>query len=174
MVQMCSAYGCRNRSKKNSGITFHKFPSFKKAALRKKWIFAMKRKEFDCISRSPVATELVDGHARFVSELILIWNWLAVPLFTYVSCPHFFRWRHGIKDNQLTFNSFRRDKQIIKKWPFPLLNFLGLTIGMVWNIARDEARGNDEKLFKMCALMYKQVLNRIYPCGSGGQNQNSK
>ena len=124
MVQMCSAYGCRNRSKKNSGITFHKFPSFKKAALRKKWIFAMKRKEFDCISRSPVATELVDGHARFVSELILIWNWLAVPLFTYVSCPHFFRWRHGIKDNQLTFNSFRRDKQIIKKWPFPLLNFL--------------------------------------------------
>ena len=127
MVQMCSAYGCRNRSKKNSGITFHKFPSFKKAALRKKWIFAMKRKEFDCISRSPVATELVDGHARFVSELILIWNWLAVPLFTYVSCPHFFHWRHGIKDNQLTFNSFRRDKQIIKKWPFPLLNFLGLS-----------------------------------------------
>ena len=46
MVQTCSAYGCLNRFKKNSGITFHKFPSIKRQSLRKKWIFAMKRKGF--------------------------------------------------------------------------------------------------------------------------------
>ena len=44
MVQKCSAYGCLNKARKESGITFHKFPSIKREAGRKKWIFAMKRK----------------------------------------------------------------------------------------------------------------------------------
>ena len=47
MVQKCSAFGCLNKSKKNSGITFHKFPSIQREALRKKWINAMKRRDFD-------------------------------------------------------------------------------------------------------------------------------
>ena len=46
MVSTCSAFGCLNRCKKNSGITFHKFPSIKRSALRKKWVMAMKRKGF--------------------------------------------------------------------------------------------------------------------------------
>ena len=46
MVQKGSAYGCLNKARKKSGITFHKFPSLKREAVRKKWIFAMKRKDF--------------------------------------------------------------------------------------------------------------------------------
>ena len=46
MVQKCSAFGCLNASKKNSGITFHKFPSMKRTTFREKWIHAMKRKGF--------------------------------------------------------------------------------------------------------------------------------
>ena len=46
MVQMCSAYGYLNKARKNSGIAFHKFPTIKRKAVRKKWIFVMKRKEF--------------------------------------------------------------------------------------------------------------------------------
>ena len=48
----------------------------------------------------------------------------------------------------------------------------------VWNIfwtwCSDEDGGNVEELFKMCATMYEQVLNRIYTFGSGGQNKNFK
>ena len=43
-----------------------------------------------------------------------------------------------------------------------------------WNCYRDEDGGNVENLFQMCATMYKQVLNIIYTCGSGGQNKNFK
>ena len=43
MVQTCSAFGCVNVSKKNSGITFYKFPPIKRAAIREKWIHAMRR-----------------------------------------------------------------------------------------------------------------------------------
>ena len=38
MVQTCSAYGCLNKAKKNSGINFHRFPSIQREALRKKWM----------------------------------------------------------------------------------------------------------------------------------------
>ena len=43
MVQTCVAFGCVNVSKKNSGITFYKFPPIKRAAIREKWIHAMRR-----------------------------------------------------------------------------------------------------------------------------------
>ena len=46
MVTTCAAYGCKNRANHGSKVKFHKFPSIKKVDLRKKWILAMKRKEF--------------------------------------------------------------------------------------------------------------------------------
>ena len=57
MVSTCSAYGCLNRCKKESGITFHKFPTIKRAALRKKWAFAMKRKGFKPGNESKVCSD---------------------------------------------------------------------------------------------------------------------
>ena len=46
MGTTCAAYGCTNRGKKGSTVRFHKFPSIKRADLRKKWTLAMKRKDF--------------------------------------------------------------------------------------------------------------------------------
>ena len=45
MGTTCAAYGCTNRGKKGSTVRFHKFPSIKRADLRKKWTLAMKRKD---------------------------------------------------------------------------------------------------------------------------------
>ena len=44
MVATCAAYGCSNRAKHGSNVKFYKFPTIKRADLRKKWILAMKRK----------------------------------------------------------------------------------------------------------------------------------
>ena len=41
-----AAFGGKNTFGKGSGITIHKFPPVKESALRKKWISAMKTKEF--------------------------------------------------------------------------------------------------------------------------------
>ena len=46
MVTTIAAYGCYNRGEKGSTVKFHKFPSIKRADLRKKWTLAMKRKDF--------------------------------------------------------------------------------------------------------------------------------
>ena len=47
MVHTCAAYGCSNRYHKDSDITFHKFPTIKQRVVRKKWIYATKRSNFN-------------------------------------------------------------------------------------------------------------------------------
>ena len=59
MVQTCSAFGCVNVSKKNSGITFYKFPPIKRAAIREKWIHAMRRIGFQPGNFAKVCTSYV-------------------------------------------------------------------------------------------------------------------
>lgn len=44
MPCFCAAFGCTNRSSRDSGIRFHRFPT--DAALAKQWIRAMRRKNF--------------------------------------------------------------------------------------------------------------------------------
>lgn len=44
MVLSCSAFGCQNRAGKDSGISFHKFPS--DPVSKSKWIQACRRKNF--------------------------------------------------------------------------------------------------------------------------------
>ena len=56
MVQTCSAYGCLNKAKKNSGINFHRFPSIQREAFRKK-MDAMKRKGFEPGQYSTVCSD---------------------------------------------------------------------------------------------------------------------
>ncbi|KAL1433385.1 hypothetical protein MTO96_012591 [Rhipicephalus appendiculatus] len=45
MVSSCVAYGCTNRAKKGSGITFHLFP--KNAEVRSKWKQAVRRENWE-------------------------------------------------------------------------------------------------------------------------------
>ena len=45
MVTSCIAYGCTNRAKKGSGISFHRFP-MKRPDILKKWIQAVRRKKW--------------------------------------------------------------------------------------------------------------------------------
>ena len=59
MVQTCVAFGCVNVSKKNSGITFYKFPPIKRAAIREKWIHAMRRIGFQPGNFAKVCTSYV-------------------------------------------------------------------------------------------------------------------
>ncbi|CAH1378374.1 unnamed protein product, partial [Tenebrio molitor] len=40
----CCAYGCTNRQKKGTNISFHSFPT--DSTLRQKWIIALKRDKF--------------------------------------------------------------------------------------------------------------------------------
>ena len=57
MVTSCAAHGCYNRAKKGSRVKFHKFPSIKKADLRKRWIYAMKRKGFQPSDSTKVCSD---------------------------------------------------------------------------------------------------------------------
>ena len=57
MVTSCAAYGCYNRAKKGSRVKFHKFPSIKRADLRKRWIHAMKRKGFQPSDSTKVCSD---------------------------------------------------------------------------------------------------------------------
>ncbi|KAI5706041.1 hypothetical protein M8J75_004328 [Diaphorina citri] len=45
MVKSCCAYGCTNRQKTGSGITFHSFPS--DVELKRKWVKAIRRQGFE-------------------------------------------------------------------------------------------------------------------------------
>ena len=45
MVTSCSAYGCTARRKKDSGISFHRFP-VKHLELYRKWVQAVARDNF--------------------------------------------------------------------------------------------------------------------------------
>ena len=57
MGTTCAAYGCTNRGKKGSTVRFHKFPSIKRADLRKKWTLAMKRKDFSPSASTTVCSD---------------------------------------------------------------------------------------------------------------------
>ncbi|XP_045460587.1 THAP domain-containing protein 1-like isoform X2 [Harmonia axyridis] len=45
MPSSCAAYNCSVRSKKGSGVKFHRFP--KNEEIRQKWVTAMRRKDFN-------------------------------------------------------------------------------------------------------------------------------
>ncbi|CAH1396345.1 unnamed protein product [Nezara viridula] len=55
MVTSCSAYNCSSRHKKESGISFYTFP--RDPVMRKKWIIAMKRKNFEPTYSSRVCSK---------------------------------------------------------------------------------------------------------------------
>ena len=57
MGTTCAAYGCTNRGKKGSTVRFHKFPSIKRADLRKKQTLAMKRKNFNPSASTTVCSD---------------------------------------------------------------------------------------------------------------------
>ena len=59
MVRTRSSFGCINVSKKNSGITFYRFPPIKRAAIREKWIHAMRRIGFQPGNFAKVCTSYV-------------------------------------------------------------------------------------------------------------------
>ncbi|KAF4531945.1 hypothetical protein B566_EDAN006637 [Ephemera danica] len=58
MVYYCVAYGCKNRwtPGKKENISFHQFPT-KKPGLCKKWVLALKRRDFVASNRSVICSD---------------------------------------------------------------------------------------------------------------------
>ena len=52
---VCSVFGCENSTNRTKNVSFHKFPSEKIS--RQKWIFSMKRKDFEPLKSSVVCSE---------------------------------------------------------------------------------------------------------------------
>ena len=59
MVSSCATFGCANRVKKGSGISFHRFPK-KGLELEKQWITAIRRKNWSPSKTSCLCSEHFD------------------------------------------------------------------------------------------------------------------
>ena len=94
MGTTCAAYGCTNRGKKGSTVRFHKFPSIKRADLRKKWTLAMKRKNFNPSASTTVCSDHFRSEDYEVGVLLPILT-LALNFFFAFQLP-LGRARHSI------------------------------------------------------------------------------
>ena len=56
MVSSCAAFGCANRIKKGSGISFHRFPK-RGSEIEKQWITAVRRKNWSPSKTSCLCSE---------------------------------------------------------------------------------------------------------------------
>ena len=88
MGTTCAAYGCTNRGKKGSTVRFHKFPSIKRADLRKKWTLAMNRNNFNPSASSTVCSDHFRSEEDYeTGSFLLPILTLALNFFSFSTTP---------------------------------------------------------------------------------------